>query len=169
MDAEAPAAQRPLRVLFVCMGNLCRSPMVEAVFRALAAQHAPTLAIEVDSAGTHDYHVGRAPDPRAQQVALARGLDLSTRRARRLQREDFERFDWIIVMDERNYQAALALAPPARRERVRLLLDWLPKHRLREVPDPYYGSLSDFERVYELAEQASRALLEALVGSGPSG
>jgi protein-tyrosine phosphatase len=148
------------------MGNICRSPTAEAVFRSLAQRILPELAVEADSAGTHDYHVGRAPDERAQRVARAHAIDMSALRARQLVAEDFDRFDWILVMDLQNYEAALALAPPERRPRLRLLLDYAPQLRLREIPDPYYGDLSDFERVFNLTEQAARGLLQALAGNG---
>jgi protein-tyrosine phosphatase len=152
----------PVRVLFVCMGNICRSPTAEAVLRSLAPRLAPELALEVDSAGTHGYHVGEPPDPRAQEVARSRGIDMSGLRARQLTPQDFERFDWILTMDRGNHTAALQLAPPARRRRVRLLLEFAPQLTLQEVPDPYYGGTADFERVFELAEQAGRGLLQAL-------
>jgi protein-tyrosine phosphatase len=144
------------------MGNICRSPMAEAVFRSLAQRIAPNLAAEADSAGTHDYHVGHAPDMRAQYVARAHGIDISALRARQLVAEDFDRFDWILVMDRQNHEAALAIAPPRHQDRVRLMLDYAPHLALREVPDPYYGGHSDFERVFNLAEQAARGLLHAL-------
>jgi protein-tyrosine phosphatase len=163
MDHEQqPQASAPVRVLFVCMGNICRSPTAEAVFRSLAQLRWPGLRVEADSAGTHGYHVGHAPDERAQRVALAHGIDMSSLRARRLVAEDFERFELILVMDQDNYQAALALAPPGRRERLRLLLDYAPQLAVREVPDPYYGELADFERVFQLSETAARGLLQAL-------
>jgi protein-tyrosine phosphatase len=156
------SAPAPVRVLFVCMGNICRSPMAEAVFRSLATRLAPQLAVEADSAGTHDYHIGHPPDERAQRIALQHGIDMSALRARRLLKQDFERFDWILVMDDANLEAAQRLAPPEHRQRVRRLLDYAPHLRLREVPDPYYGTLADFERVYQLTEQAARGLLQAL-------
>jgi protein-tyrosine phosphatase len=154
-----------VRILFVCMGNICRSPTAEAVCRALAARLAPELDLEIDSAGTHGYHVGHAPDARAQQVARARGVELSGLRARQLTRTDFDAFDLILVMDQDNLEFAIAMAPPARRERVRLLLDFAPGQALREVPDPYYGGTADFERVFDLAEQAARGLLEHLAAA----
>lgn len=162
-DAQGGHARAPVRVLFVCMGNICRSPTAEAVFRSLAQRLSPDLAVEADSAGTSNYHAGRAPDERAQRVARARGIDMSALRARQLVAEDFSRFDWILVMDLRNREAALALAPPQHRHRVRLLLDYAPQLPLREIPDPYDGELSDFEQVFDLTEQASRGLLQALV------
>ena len=155
----------PVRILFVCMGNICRSPTAEAVFRSLAQRTRPDLAVESDSAGTHSYHVGHPPDERAQRVARAHGIDMSARRARVLQAQDFERFDQILVMDRQNQKATLALAPPGRRDRVRLLLDYAPQQALREVPDPYYGELAEFERVFDLSEQAARGLLQSLASA----
>jgi protein-tyrosine phosphatase len=166
---QLPQHERaPLRVLFVCMGNICRSPIAEGVFSWLAPRLRPDLAVEADSAGTHGYHAGRPPDARAQRVARAHGIDLSGLRARQLVAQDFERFDRILVMDRRNHDDALALAPE-RHDRVRLLLDYAPQLALREVPDPYYGELSDFERVFQLSEQAARGLLQSLAAPPPFG
>lgn len=155
---------QPVRVLFVCMGNICRSPTAEAVLRALARELAPELALEVDSAGTHGYHVGSAPDERAQRVARAHGLDMSGLRARVLVREDFERFDRVLAMDARTYRSALALAPREHRRRLRLFMEYAPELQLRDVPDPYYGCAEDFEHVFRLTEQAARGLLRELAG-----
>jgi protein-tyrosine phosphatase len=155
-------ANAPVRVLFVCMGNICRSPTAEAVFRSLARHSWPEIAVEADSAGTHGYHIGRPPDERTQRVAAAHGIDMSAMRARLLVVQDFDRFDRILAMDQKNYQAAVALAPAARRDRVRLLLDYAPQLAIREVPDPYYGGLADFERVFQLAALAARGLLQSL-------
>src|SRR6185437_3381467 len=127
----------------VFAGNICRSPAAEAVFRALARELAPARAIEIDSAGTHGLHAGDAPDPRAQAVARARGVDMSRLRARRLVVEDFEHFDWILVMDRQNHAAALAMAPPQHRRRLRLFMEFAPHLRQREIPDPYYGEQAD--------------------------
>jgi protein-tyrosine phosphatase len=158
-----------VRILFVCMGNICRSPTAEAVFRSLARGLAPELDLEIDSAGTHGYHIGHAPDERSAQVARARGVELSGLRARQLTVADFDAFDLLLVMDRDNLEFARALAPRGRRERVRLLLDFAPGQPLREVPDPYYGELADFERVYALADEAARGLLEHLRGGSGSG
>jgi protein-tyrosine phosphatase len=144
------------------MGNICRSPTAEAVFRSLAERTSPQLKIEADSAGTHGYHIGDPPDPRAQSVALAYGIDMSGLRARLLTREDFDRFEWILVMDRQNLDAALALSPPKRRNRVRLLLDYAPQQPMREVPDPYYGNTAHFEQVFQLSQQAAEGLLKFL-------
>jgi protein-tyrosine phosphatase len=144
------------------MGNICRSPTAEAVFRAHVQRCAPELQIEIDSAATHDYHIGSAPDPRTQRVAAGHGIDMSGLRARLLTAEDFERFDWIMAMDRQNVQAAQRLAPKARRARVRLLLDYAPQQSLREVPDPYYGDIVDFALVLDLTQQAAPGLLQFL-------
>lgn len=154
-------APRPVRVLMVCTGNICRSPTAEAVLRQQAQAAGLASALEVDSAGTHDYHVGEAPDRRAQAHALARGLDLSGLRARQLRPADFEDFDWIFAMDAGHLQALRRLAPPGHRARLSLLMDCLPDPASREVPDPYYGDAADFERVLDLTQAACRAWLDA--------
>jgi protein-tyrosine phosphatase len=144
------------------MGNICRSPTAEAVFRSLVERTGSELKIEADSAGTHDYHVGDPPDLRAQRVAAAHGIDMSQLRARLLVREDFERFDRILVMDRQNLDAAQLLAPAAYRNRVQLLLEYAPQQSLREVPDPYYGARSDFEQVFHLTQVAAEGLLQSV-------
>lgn len=148
-------------VLFVCMGNICRSPTAEGVFRRLLAAEGEGLAVEVDSAGTHGYHVGAAPDRRAQSAALRRGIDLSALRARQVSREDFERFDLVLAMDEENLSLLLAQCPPARRSRIRLFLEYGTRDE-RNVPDPYYGGETGFEHVLDLIEDAARGLLTEL-------
>ena len=160
--AQSSIARSLQRILFVCMGNICRSPTAEAVFRALASRMDPKLAIEADSAGTHDYHVGDPPDPRSQRVAASHGIDMSTLRARKLTAHDIERFDWILVMDRQNLDAVRAMAAPELRDRVQLLLDHAPEQGLREVPDPYYGGTADFELVFQLTQQAALGLLKFL-------
>ncbi len=149
-------------ILFVCLGNICRSPTAEAVFRALALREAPELQVWVDSAGTADYHVGSAPDRRALQAALRRGYDMSGRRARVVAPGDFERFDLLLAMDRSNWSALRAAAPHARRERVRLFLEYGPDADVLDVPDPYYGGPNGFEEVLDLIEAASRGLLQHL-------
>jgi len=118
--------------------------------------------VEADSAGTHDYHVGDPPDPRAQRVAASHGIDMSRLRARKLIRHDFERYDWILAMDRQNLETARAIAPPRQRDRVQLLLDHAPEQEMREVPDPYYGGVADFELVFQLTQQAALGLLKHL-------
>jgi len=150
------------RVLFVCLGNICRSPTAEAVFRDLVRREALEHAIEADSAGTHAYHVGSAPDARTVAAARRRGIDMSRLRARVVEVADFERFDLLLAMDEQNYRHLLGMAPPERRERVRLFLEFAPRQERREVPDPYYGGATGFEDVLDLVEEAARGLLAEL-------
>lgn len=151
-----------MRLLFVCMGNICRSPSAEGVFRRVLADKAPHLPIEIDSAGTHDYHIGNAPDRRAVEAALRRGVDLSQLRARQVVLEDFERFDLILAMDEENLTALRAMAPAQYESRIRLLMEYAPSAASRHVPDPYYGGLRGFEEVLDLLEEASEGLLAEL-------
>ncbi len=147
-----------IRVLFVCMGNICRSPTAQGVFAKQVAQSGLGEVIEIDSAGTHAYHVGKAPDPRAQRAAKRRGYDLSRLRARKVQGEDCRAFDYIIVMDEMNLLDVRSNCPKDCWDRIRLFMDFSPQGG-GEVPDPYGGESADFERVLDLVEQAARGLL----------
>jgi protein-tyrosine phosphatase len=149
-------------VLFVCLGNICRSPTAEGVFRHLLKQAAPQLQVEVDSAGTADYHVGDPPDPRSQRAALRRGIDLSAARARQVTTGDFARFDLILAMDRDNLRALEAMRPKDSRARVQLFLEYAPELGRLDVPDPYYRDASGFEEVLDLAAAASRGLVAAL-------
>ena len=149
-------------VLFVCMGNICRSPTAEGVLLRLLAEEAPDLAVEVDSAGTHAYHVGHEPDRRAQAAASARGVDLSRIRARKVQAEDFARFDYILAMDELNLELLRRSCPADYQHRLRLLMEFAPDPRQNTVPDPYYGGSTGFERVLDMVEEAARGLLQEL-------
>ncbi len=152
-----------MRVLFVCLGNICRSPTAEGVLRALAAREAPELALEVDSAGTAGYHVGEPPDPRTRQAAARRGYDLSELRARVVEPGDFERFDLILAMDRENLRVLRRRAPAQAHERLRLFLEFAPgEEAVPDVPDPYYGGPRGFEEVLDLVEAASRGLLAHL-------
>ena len=151
-----------MKILFVCLGNICRSPSAEAVLRAIAAREAPELGLEVDSAGTAGYHIGDAPDSRSQAAALRRGYDMSPLRARIVENADFERFDLILAMDTNNLDVLRKRAPMGSRERVRLFLEFAPDCGLDEVPDPYYGGPAGFEQVLDLVEEASRGLLSHL-------
>lgn len=155
----SPATEDPVKILFVCMGNICRSPTAEGMFRRMLAEQDPPLPVEVDSAGTHGYHVGAPPDRRAVAAGRARGLDLSGLRARRLQPDDFERFDLILAMDQDNLAELESIAPETRRARTGLLLDYAPDVAQREVPDPYYGGVNGFEQVLDLVESACAGLL----------
>jgi len=150
-----------MKVLFVCLGNICRSPTAEAVFRQVLASDAVDLRIEVDSAGTHAYHIGEPPDPRTQAAARRRGIDMSHLRARQVHASDFEEFDLILAMDRENLAELKRRCPPRLQERVRLLLEYASAAEL-EVPDPYYGGEAGFEQVLDLIEQASRGLLDDL-------
>lgn len=151
-----------MKVLFVCMGNICRSPTAEGVFRHLLAQAAPQLEVLVDSAGTHAYHVGEPPDRRAQAAASQRGFDLSSIRARRVQESDFEFYDYILVMDEDNFGMLVERCPPEHRGKIRYFLEFHAAAPGRNVPDPYYGSTNGFEYVLDLVVEASRGLIEEL-------
>jgi protein-tyrosine phosphatase len=158
-EPESPSARR---VLFVCMGNICRSPTAEGVFRKLLAECAPELEVLIDSAGTHGYHTGAPPDPRACRAAERRGIDLKTLRARQITVEDFSRFELVLAMDEQNRDFLVEACPPEYRHRIRLLLEFAPHLNRREVPDPYYGGSTGFEHVLDLVEEAAAGLLEHL-------
>jgi protein-tyrosine phosphatase len=162
----AVAAKSTIAVLFVCMGNICRSPTAEAVFRRLAPQLAPELQFEIDSAGTHSYHIGAPPDERSQRAARAHGIDMSDLRARALEAGDFDRFDWIVFMDDTNRRDALTHSRPQARARLVRLLDFAPDQPLRDVPDPYYGETADFARVAGLIDTGVRGFIAALRGDG---
>lgn len=151
------------RVLFVCMGNICRSPTAEGVFRYVLATHAPQLQVEIDSAGTHGYHVGDPPDRRSVAAASRRGIDLSQLRARTVRNDDFDLFDLILAMDEENLRELRRRAPAARRDRIRLVMEFAPAAASRVVPDPYYGGPQGFEEVLDLLEEAAQGLLQDLL------
>ena len=148
-----------VKVLFVCMGNICRSPTAEGVFRHKVDSAGLSKQIFIDSAGTHAYHVGNPPDTRAQGAALKRGIDLSMQRARRVTEDDFSSFDYVIAMDESNEEDLLAICPAGYEKRVQLFLDFANSQEA-EVPDPYYGQGRGFEIVLNLVEDASDGLLE---------
>lgn len=149
-----------VKVLFVCMGNICRSPTAHGVFRALVQRERLDDNISIDSAGTHAYHVGSPPDRRAAATAASRGVDLSDLVARRVETEDFEVFDYLLAMDQENFLSLSEMCPDQHIEKVHMFMDFAPHMRTREVPDPYYGGAAGFERVYDLVEAASEALLE---------
>jgi protein-tyrosine phosphatase len=149
-------------VLFVCMGNICRSPTAEGVFRKLHQELAPELDLHVDSAGTHAYHIGDPPDPRSHAAALVRGVDISGHRGRQAIFQDFHDFHYVIAMDSDNLRRLQALRPKGARAELRLLLEYAPQVGLVDVPDPYYGGAGGFERVLDLVEAGSRGLLEEI-------
>ena len=142
----------PYRVLFVCSGNICRSPTAEGVFHKMVERAGLSHAIETESAGIGNWHVGDPPDPRARAAAGARGYDLEQLRASQVSAGDFERFDLLIAMDRTHLRDLERLRPEGARGRARLFLD-------RDVPDPYYGSEEDFERVLDMIEAGAKALL----------
>ncbi len=157
--------KRPVRVLFVCLGNICRSPTAEGVLRHMMIEEAPELKVEIDSAGTADYHVGDPPDPRTQRAALRRGIDLRGLRARRVVPDDFSKFDLILAMDRQNLRDLASLRPAASTAQLRLFMEYAPDSCL-EVPDPYYGDEDAFERVLDLTTLAARGLVAQLRETG---
>lgn len=150
------------RVLFVCMGNICRSPAAEIVVRSLAKEVGLSRFLEVDSAGTHAYHEGEAPDPRIRKAAAQRAYDLCGLRARRLAKEDFARFDRILVMDRQNLAFVRRLCPPEHHCKLGLFLEFADTAPEDEIPDPYYGGEEGFERVLDLCEVAGKGLITAV-------
>lgn len=146
-------------VLFVCMGNICRSPTAQGVFEQLVADNDLTSIIQIDSAGTHAYHIGERPDERASAAALKRGVDLSSQQARRVSADDFHTFDYVIAMDSSNFEDLASNCPPEHEAKLRLFMDFADKLETNEVPDPYYGGTTGFERVLDLIEEASAGLL----------
>ena len=149
-------------VLFVCTGNICRSPTAEAIFSKLVSDSGRSEQIVAGSAGTHGYHIGEPPDPRARDAAAARGYDLSPLRARKLEPGDFERFDLLVAMDREHLSALTRLAHPSQAHKLRLMMSFARNFGEKDVPDPYYGDSQDFERVLDMLEDASIGLLEWL-------
>ena len=148
-----------VRVLFCCMGNICRSPTAEAVFRHYVEQQGLAGLIQIDSAGTHDYHIGEAPDARTQLAARKRGYDMSQLRGRQVESADFKRFDYVLAMDEANLAILEHLRPSDAESHLGLFLHFAERHTEREVPDPYFGGADGFERVLDMVEDAAAGLL----------
>lgn len=148
-----------VKVLFVCMGNICRSPLAHGLFEHRVSQAGRNAEVAIDSAGTHAYHVGERPDPRSQQTALKYGFDLSQQRARKVAADDFAKFDYVLAMDRDNHALLNAQCPDEHRHKVRLFLDFAPHLSEREVPDPYYGGPEGFEHVYRLIDAAAEGLM----------
>lgn len=147
-------------VVFVCMGNICRSPTAEGVFRHLVRQEGLDDWISTDSAGTHAYHIGEQPDHRAQQTALSRGIDLSDLRGRKAIENDFHEFDYVLAMDDDNYQLLENICPVGLESKLSLFLNFSKEYSETQVPDPYYGGDKGFEHVFDLVESASHGLLK---------
>ncbi|MDH5357744.1 MAG: low molecular weight phosphotyrosine protein phosphatase [Gammaproteobacteria bacterium] len=152
-----------IKVLFVCMGNICRSPTAEGVFNKLLDDMGTADRFLVDSAGTHAYHVGEQPDSRAQQTAHKRGVKLSNIRARKVASSDFEHFDHILAMDSDNYSMLLAASPKEHHHKVKRFLEYTPEHPENDVPDPYYGGQNGFEHVFDLVEAASKGFYQSVM------
>ena len=144
------------------MGNICRSPTAQGVFEKLVNEHSLADRILIDSAGTHAYHIGESPDTRASEAALKRGIDLSGQQARRVSPADFEQFDYVLAMDSSNYADLSELCLPEHSPKLRLFLEFAEFPETREVPDPYYGGTTGFERVLDLIEEASVGLLKSI-------
>ncbi|MDD5578741.1 MAG: low molecular weight phosphotyrosine protein phosphatase [Methylobacter sp.] len=156
-----------IKVLFVCMGNICRSPTAEGVFAKLLKEHDLEEYFTIDSAGTHAYHVGEPPDLRAQKAALDRGIELINLRARKVALEDFEEFDFLLAMDSDNYSALIDACPDdTHKVKIKYFLDYASHLGERNVPDPYYGGKYGFERVLDMIEEASAGFLKALRETG---
>lgn len=152
-------------VLFVCMGNICRSPMAEGIFRHEIAKAGLQDRVRIDSAGTHSYHIGAPPDPRAQTAIRRRGVDISGLRGRQVTDVDFDEFDYILAMDEANLGILRRNAPPHAQERIRLLLSYSSRYPNQEVPDPYYGGTRGFDENLDMIEDAVAGLISALRAS----
>ena len=152
-----------VKVLFVCMGNICRSPTAEGVFRQRVEQAGLIKQISIDSAGTHSYHVGSRPDARAQKAAEIRGFDLSRLSARRISKNDFLKFDYVLAMDSDNLMDLLSYCPSEMSDKVHLYLDYSKNYAEKDVPDPYYGGKKSFEYVLDLVEDAADGLLSDII------
>lgn len=152
------------KILFVCTGNICRSPTAEAVFRAHVAAQGLEAGFACDSAGTHGYHIGESPDPRTVAAALKRGVDMTQLVARRVHSSDYDGYDLILAMDEGHLRQLQRAKPKGSKAEVALYLEYAGVTHTRDVPDPYYGGSQDFERVLDLVEEATVKLLAKLRG-----
>lgn len=158
----------PKSILFVCLGNICRSPIAEGVFRHTAKQRGFDTQFTVDSAGLGSWHIGNPPDDRAQAAMRFRGIDISERRARRITPADFQKFDLILAMDRANRNALLKLAPTEYHSKIKLFLDFAPNLCVHEVPDPFFGNEEGFDYVCQLVDTACRGLLVSLTAAQPA-
>lgn len=156
------SANAPVKVLFVCLGNICRSPTAEGIFRAMIRARRIEAQFQHDSCGTGDWHTGHPPDPRAQAEAKRRGIDISDLRGRQVRRQDFAEFDYILAMDDDNYRQLKAHCPPHLGDRVYRAVSFAPQTGAAEVPDPYYGGARGFAEVYELLTAVCEGLLKRI-------
>ena len=154
-----------VKVLFVCLGNICRSPTAEGVFRKLVREARLSDEIKIDSAGTGAWHINQPPDQRSQDAALKRGIDLSAQRARKISIDDFNDFDYLVAMDRSNISNLKKICPPDLVSRISLFLEFAPKLQRQEVPDPYQGGDEGFELVLDLIEVASQGLLSHIINN----
>ncbi|MBZ0091778.1 MAG: low molecular weight phosphotyrosine protein phosphatase [Sulfuricellaceae bacterium] len=159
---------KEVSVLFICMGNICRSPTAEGVFHSMVELAGLSQFIRIDSAGTHNYHIGEAPDLRSQAAASERGYDLSRLRGRQVNNEDFYLFDYILAMDRANMAELRRLCSPEHQYKLQLFLKFSQKYIENEVPDPYYGGAQGFEHVLNLVEDASAGLLQDILIKKPA-
>ena len=160
-----PTTDPSIRILFVCLGNICRSPLAEGVFRDLVEREGLADRFEIDSAGTGGWHVGEAPDPRMQETASSHGLDIGGQRGRQVSADDLDQYDYVLAMDRSNLAALLKLPGTNRTStNIRLFRDFDPEPDDGNVPDPYYGTgMEGFDRVYRIVERTANALLDHLV------
>jgi len=153
---------KQVSVIFVCLGNICRSPTAHGVFRSLVKESGLLDKIEIDSAGTAAYHVGKKADDRSRQVALSRGIEMEDLRARKVDFGDLITFDYILAMDESNYTNLISLGLPEHHSKIRMFLDFSKDFSEKEVPDPYYGGVQGFDQVFDMVTSASKGLLEEI-------
>jgi protein-tyrosine phosphatase len=156
-----------VRILVVCTGNICRSPTAEGVLRAAVARRGLAARVEVESAGTHDYHIGEAPDSRSIRHAKQRGYDLTALRASQVAHDDFNRFDYMLAMDHGHLAILRSIAPPRSRARLGLFLDESVQWKGRDVPDPYYGGPEGFEQVLDMVEEAAERWADRIAAENP--
>lgn len=159
MSEPLRTPQNKVKVMFVCMGNICRSPSAEAVFHHMVETSGLRDYVEVASSGTHDYHVGGPADSRSHGALLNRGIDMSSHKAQQFKRVHFDEYDYILVMDRVNHAHVMDMCPTGHAEKVHYFLDFAPQLNLKEVPDPYYSGAEGFERVLDLVEAAAAGLM----------
>ena len=150
-------------ILFVCLGNICRSPLAEGVCRDELAQRGIGNSIRVDSCGTSAWHAGEPPDPRSREVALLHGIDIAMQRSRRLEESDYDAYEWIVAMDGSNEADCAARAPGTSRAKIVRFMDFVPAATMRDVPDPYYGGDDGFQKVFELLKSGMGPLVDAVL------